>query len=276
MRIDTHQHFWVYNPAQYPWMKPEWPIRRDFLPEDLRPLLAAAGFDACIAVQARQTLEESRWLLSLADEHPFIAGVVGWVDLRSPDARARLAEFAPHPKFAGVRHVVQDEPDARFMLGTEFVRGIEALGEFELAYDFLVFPRQLPAAIELARRFPEQRFVLDHIAKPPIKPGELEPWASRMSELAECPNVWCKISGMVTEADWSGWKPADFQPFLEHVWNIFGTDRLMLGSDWPVCTLSADYSRVMRLALDFIAPFPAETRAKILGGNAIQAYRLNH
>lgn len=274
MRVDAHQHFWTYEPAQYPWIQLDWPIRRDFLPPDLEPLLKQAGFDACVAVQARQTLAESRWLLELATRHSFIAGVVGWVDLRSPQIAGQLAEFAAHPKFKGVRHVVQDEPDERFLLRPEFLRGLECLRDFTLTYDLLIFPKQLPAAIELARKFPDQPFVLDHIAKPPIAAGQLEPWANHLRQLAQCPNVSCKISGLVTEASWHEWSPRDFRPYLDIVWEAFGEDRLMLGSDWPVCTLSAEHSRVMGLAADYLAPFPGLTREKVLGANAVVFYRL--
>ena len=273
-KIDAHQHFWKYTPDEYPWMQPDWPIRRDFLPPDLEPLLKANGFEACIAVQARQTLEESRWLLGLAQEHPFIAGVVGWVDLRSPRVGEQLTEFAENPKFVGVRHVVQDEPDDEFMLKAEFQCGIARLESFNLAYDLLIYPRQLPAATRLAARFPNQRFVLDHIAKPPIKEGKLEPWATHIRELARQPNVWCKLSGMVTEATWRKWRSEEFRPYLDVVWEAFGEDRLMAGSDWPVSLLSSDYDETMGIALDFLEEFQPPTRMKLLGSNAAKAYQL--
>ena len=273
-KIDAHQHFWKYTPDEYPWMQPDWPIRRDFLPPDLEPLLKANGFEACIAVQARQTLEESRWLLGLAQEHPFIAGVVGWVDLRSPRVGEQLTEFAENPKFVGVRHVVQDEPDDEFMLKAEFQCGIARLRSFNLAYDLLIYPRQLPAATRLAARFPNQRFVLDHIAKPPIKEGKLEPWATHIRELARQPNVWCKLSGMVTEATWRKWRSEEFRPYLDVVWEAFGEDRLMAGSDWPVSLLSSGYDETMGIALDFLEEFQPPTRMKLLGSNAAKAYQL--
>jgi L-fuconolactonase len=238
MRLDSHQHFWKFNPAEYGWMQPDWPIRRDFLPSDLQPLLNQQQLAGSIAVQARQTIEESRWLLSLADQSPLIKGVVGWVDLRSDRVEEQLAEFTPHPRFVGVRHVVQDEPDDRFMLRPDFIRGIGKLKQFDLTYDLLVFPQQLPAAIELVRRFPEQPFVLDHIAKPRIRDGTLSPWRDHIRELAQAQNVCCKVSGLVTEADWANWKAEDFRPFLDIVFEAFGEDRLMFGSDWPVCLLA--------------------------------------
>ncbi len=272
--IDSHQHFWSYDPNQYPWIQAESPIQRSFLPQDLEPLLRETRIDGCVAVQARQTVEETRWLLELARQYPFIAGVVGWVDLRSPEVAAQIDQFHADEKLVGIRHVVQDEPDDRFILREAFCRGISALKEFDLAYDLLIFPNQLPAAIELVRRFPEQRFVLDHLAKPQIKQQQMEPWRGRIRELAQAPNVFCKISGMVTEARWGGWQPSDFQPYLDEVWNSFGADRLMIGSDWPVCLLSADYQRTMGIVHSFLQQFAEEEREKVLGANAIRFYRL--
>lgn len=274
MTIDSHQHFWKYTPAEYPWMKPEWPIRRDFLPPDLAPLLKAAGLDGCVAVQAQQTVAEARWLLSLADAHPIIKGVVGWVDLQSDRVEEQLAELARHPRFVGVRHVVQDEPDDNFMLRPAFQRGIGKLRQFNLAYDLLVFPKQLPAAIRLVANFPEQRFVLDHIAKPPIAAGTLSPWREQLRELAKAPNVWCKVSGMVTEAKWDGWRADDFRPYLDVVFAAFGVERLMFGTDWPVATLAGSYEQVHRLAADYTQSLTAEARAQFFGGNAAEFYRL--
>ena len=272
MRIDSHQHFWKYDPAQYGWMQPDWPIRRDLLPGDLQPLLAACGLDGSIAVQARQTLEESRWLLELADEHPLIKGVVGWVDLRSDRVEEQLAPLAAHPRFVGVRHVVQDEPDDAFMLGPSFLRGIGRLRQFGLRYDILIFPRQLPAAIELVRRFPDQPFVLDHLAKPLIRDGTLSPWREQIRELASLPNVLCKVSGMVTEADWRNWRAADFRPYLDVVFAAFGTGRLMFGSDWPVSLLAARYEQSFGLVNDYLAQFLPAEREQVLGGNAAAFY----
>jgi L-fuconolactonase len=274
VRIDAHQHFWNYDAAQYPWIAPGSPLQRDWLPPDLAPLLAAANLDGCIAVQARQTIEESHWLLELAEHHSIIKGVVGWVDLRSPDVDKDLAALAAHPKFSGVRHVVQDEPDVNFMLGAEFQRGIGILREHHLTYDLLVFPRQLPAAITLAQRFPEQPFVLDHIAKPSIAKGTLSPWREQIRDLAKLPNVLCKISGMVTEANHTAWKPADFRPFLEIVFEDFGIDRLMYGSDWPVCLLAGKYAQIYGLAADYVATLDSAAKEKFFGGNAARFYRI--
>ena len=275
MRIDAHQHFWNYTPADYGWISDNMaPLRRNFLPQDLQPLLAAEGFDGSIAVQARQSLEETRWLLELAAHNEIVKGVVGWVDLRSPDLAAQLHQFAQNPKLVGVRHVVQDEPDDNFMLGAEFRRGIARLRDYDLAYDILVFPRQLPAAIKLVREFPDQRFVLDHIAKPAIAKGRLEPWQRDIQELAKSPNVFCKLSGMVTEANWYTWKPEDFRPYLDVVLNTFTPARLMIGSDWPVCTASAPYSRTIGLVRDYIGALTSDEQQSILGECCSRFYRV--
>jgi len=274
MNIDSHQHFWRYDEAQYPWISKGSPLHRDWLPDDLAPLLAKAGLDGSVAVQARQTLTESRWLLELAGRHPLVKGVVGWVDLRSEQVARQLAEFTRHPKFVGVRHVVQDEADDQFMLRPDFLRGIAQLKQFDLTYDILIFPKQLPAAIELAKRFPEQPFVLDHIAKPLIKDDVISPWREQIRELAKCGNVLCKVSGMVTEANWTGWQPDDFKPYLDIVFEAFGEDRLMFGSDWPVCQLAGSYEQVHRLVQDYVRPLPSRARRKILGENAVRFYGL--
>jgi len=275
MKIDSHQHFWSYDAAKYPWMTdPLASLRRDYLPEHLAPELAQAGLDGCVAVQAQQTVEEARWLLALADAHPFIKGVVGWVDLQSERVEEQLAELAQHPRFVGVRHVVQDESDDNFMLLPAFQQGIGKLRQFNLAYDILIFPKQLPAAIQLAANFPEQRFVLDHIAKPFIRDGTLSPWREQIRELAKAPNVWCKVSGMVTEAKWDGWKADDFRPYLDIVFAAFGADRLMFGTDWPVCTLAGTYPQVHQLAADYFKNHEPEAQARFLGGTASEFYRL--
>jgi L-fuconolactonase len=274
MRIDSHQHFWNYDPDQYPWIRPEWPIRRSFLPEGLAVELTACQLDGCVAVQARQSLEESSWLLELADRFPFIKGVVGWVDLRAPDVAGQLGKLAAHPKFVGVRHVLQDEADDDYMLEGTFQRGILQLRQFDLTYDLLIFPRQLPAAIQLASAHPQQPFVLDHIAKPPIKEGRLDPWRGHIGKLAALPNVWCKVSGLITEADWRGWQPAHFRPYLEVVFEAFGADRVMFGSDWPVALLAGTYQQAFELARAFVRPSGAGIEAKFFGGNAASFYNL--
>ena len=274
MRIDSHQHFWRFNPTDYDWMQPDWPIRRDFLPVHLETELRACHLDGCVAVQARQRLAESRWLLELAEGASIIRGVVGWVDLRSPNVAKELEEFAEHPKFVGVRHGVQDEPDDGFVLREEFQHGIAALRDFGLTYDLLIFPRQLPAAIKLAQKFPEQPFVLDHLAKPPIKNGALSPWREQVRELAKLSNVMCKVSGMITEADWQNWRADDFKPYLDVVFEAFGPERLMFGSDWPVCLLAGSYARVFGLMHNYVSQLGADTEANFYGQNAANFYGL--
>ncbi len=272
MRLDSHQHFWNYSAEAYPWIPPGSALQRDWLPADLDRIQAPLGLDGSIAVQARQSLEESSWLLSLADSNPRIRGVVGWVDLRSERVVDQLAAFAPHPRFVGVRHVVQDEPDDQFMVRPEFLRGIGELQQFDLTYDILIFPRQLPAAIELVRRFPDQPFVLDHIAKPFIKAGTLSPWQEQIWELAAFPNLMCKVSGMVTEADHRNWKEDDFRPYLDVVFEAFGPERLMFGSDWPVCLLAAGYEQAFSLIRDYVLSVAPGFEAAVFGGNAERFY----
>jgi L-fuconolactonase len=276
MRIDSHQHFWHYSSTEHAWMTDSMAlIKRDFLPEDLRPLLLAIDFDGCVAVQARQSMEETRWLLELADRYDFIKGVVGWVDLRSPELPEQLERFASNPKLAGVRHVVHDEPDDEFMLGTEFQHGISQLKRFDLTYDMLLFPKHLRVAIKLVEKFPEQAFVLDHIAKPRIAEGILSPWQEDLRELSRADNVYCKLSGMVTEARWNAWRPEDFRRYLDVVVEAFTPERLMIGSDWPVCTLSGDYASTMQIVIDYARQLPAEAQAGILGDNCARFYRLS-
>ncbi len=275
MKIDTHQHYWKYNQQDYGWMLPGMEnLKKDHLPDDLRPLLQSIGFDGTVAVQSRQSLEETEWLLELADHHAIIKGVVGWVDLRSPELLAQLERFGPHPKLCGVRHVVHDEPDDQFMLRDEFVRGIRLLADFNLTYDLLLFPKHLPVACELVEKFPDQPFVLDHIAKPFIKDGQISPWDDDIRRLAAFPNVYCKVSGMVTEADWKAWQPADFRPYLDIILEAFGPKRLMLGSDWPVCTVAGTYAEVMQLGLKFIDQLSETEQADILGNNSVHFYGL--
>ncbi len=275
MRIDAHQHFWRYDPREYDWIDDSMArLRRDFLPEGLKPELERAGFQGCVAVQARQTLEETRWLLELASATPFVLGVVGWVDLQSPEVRSQLGTFTRNPKLVGIRHIVQGEPDDRFLLRPEFLRGISVLEEFDLAYDILIYTRHLPVTAEFVRRFPGQRFVLDHLAKPPIKSGSLQPWARGIRELAAFPNVLCKLSGLVTEADWDSWKPEHLVPYIDTAFDCFGPDRLMIGSDWPVCTVVASYARVMDVVHGYLSHQSAQVQAAVLGENARRFWKL--
>jgi L-fuconolactonase len=275
MRIDAHQHFWKYSRAAYDWISDEMTVlKRDFLPENLKPLLAANGFDGSIAVQACHTMEETLWLLELAEKTDFIKGVVGWVDLCSPNLPAQLDSVANHPRLVGVRHVVQAEPDDEFMLRNDFQRGIARLAGYGLTYDLLLYPRHLPVAAKFVQRFPQQRFVLDHIAKPGIADGLRDPWAQGIRELAQYENVCCKLSGMVTEARWKQWKPEDFQPYLDVVFEAFGPQRLMIGSDWPVCTLSATYAETMAIVNEYILQLDSDQQEQILGGNCVSFYGL--
>ena len=275
MRIDSHQHFWRYSKATHGWIDDSMAaIRRDFGPEDLAPQLRACGIGACITVQVDQTLDETRQMLAVADANPWIAGVVGWVDLRSPAVRDQLRTFAGHPKFVGVRHIVQAEPDPRFVLQPEFQRGIAALAEFDLAYDVLVYPHQLPAAVELAARHPQQRFVLDHLAKPRIRTHDLLPWAKDLAAFAQLPNTSCKLSGMVTEADFAHWREDELAPFARVALDAFGPQRLLYGSDWPVCLVAASYVRWFDLVCSWLAPLQPLERDAVLGGNAARIYRL--
>lgn len=275
MRIDAHQHFWRYTPQTHAWIDGSMAVlKRDFLPDDLAPILDANGIDGCIAVQAEQSVAETEWLLSLAAQHPFIRGVVGWVDLCAEDVRDQLSALSANRLLRGVRHIVQSEPDDRFMLRPDFMRGIAALTEFGLTYDILVFARQLPAAIDLVAAFPEQRFVLDHIGKPDIRNGEIDAWGRGIAALSRHRNAWCKLSGIVTEAEWSSWAPADLAPYIATVFDWFAPDRIMFGSDWPVCTLAAPYDAVARIAADAIAHLPQAQQDAILGGNAAEFYGL--
>ena len=279
MNIDSHQHFWSYSAAEYPWIGAGMErLARDHLPGDLGPVAAAAGIGGTVAVQARQTLAETRWLLDLAEHHPLIRGVVGWVDLRSPEVAGELREFSSRPVFVGVRHVVQDEPDPRFLLGEEFVAGLRQLAPLGLTYDLLLYPPQLPAAVELVASLPEQPFVLDHLAKPRIKtwtkPADRHSWRHDLAALARHQNVCCKLSGLVTEAAWRQWRPADFAAYLDIALSAFGPDRLMFGSDWPVCLLAADYAEVAGIVRDFCATLSAVEQAAIWGGTATRFYGL--
>jgi len=275
MNIDSHQHFWRYDSRRDAWITEEMSVlKRDFLPEDLIPQLRANRVEGSIAVQASQSESETTFLLDLAEQFDAIKGVVGWVDLCDPDLPKRLEHFSHFEKLRGFRHIVQSEPDDRFMLREDVLTGIRHLGEFEFTYDILIYPHQLPAAIELAERLPYQPFVLDHLAKPLIRSGVISPWADQIRLLAANPNVYCKVSGLITEADWRQWRETDFTPYLDVVFDAFGPERLMFGSDWPVCLLAADYCEVRQLLAKYLDDFPVEQRDKIFGGNAERFYRL--
>ena len=274
LQIDTHQHFWMYDPAEYEWIDDRMtPLRRDFLPDEARREMDGIGVRACVAVQARQTLDETSWLLGLADRFPFIAGVVGWIDLQSPDVDAELERFADHPRLVGIRHIVQGEADG-FLERPAFLDGIARLAPLNLAYDILVYARQLAAAIPFARAFPRQRFVLDHLGKPDIRGQGYQAWRGQLDQLAELPNVCCKLSGLVTEADWGSWTPAQLRPYLDAALESFGAERLMVGSDWPVCTLAGTYKDVIGVTLDAIGEYSVAEQQRMLGGTARDFWRL--
>lgn len=275
MHIDAHQHFWQYNPRRDGWITDEMSVlRRDFLPSDLIPELHRNHVDGCVAVQVDQSEAETVSLLQLADRYLEIKGVVGWVNLCAPDLRERLKHFSQFEKLRGFRHIVQAEPDNRYMLREDFMRGIASLEEFNFTYDILIYPKQFPAALELVKRFPEQRFVIDHIAKPLIRSRVIEPWAEQMRAIAENKNVYCKVSGLITEADWQNWQEDDLRPYLDLVFEAFGHDRLMFGSDWPVCLLAGNYDRVRAVVMNFIRDLPLSQQESVLGLNAIRFYGL--
>ena len=273
--IDSHHHFWRYTVEDYGWIDDAMRIiRRDFLPADLEREIRAAGIDGVITVQARQSLEETRWLIELAGAHDFIRGVVGWVSLIDAGVGDILAPLAANPKLRAVRHVLQGEADDRYMMRPDFNRGIAALRPLGLVYDLLIFERHLPTAIEFVDRHPGQVFVLDHIAKPRIKDNLIEPWAQNIRELARRPNVYCKVSGMVTEADYTRWTEAQLRPYFDTVLAAFGPARLMFGTDWPVCLVAASYARWHALVRGWTATLTAAEQARIFGGTAVVAYGL--
>ena len=274
MIIDAHQHFWHYDPVRDGWITDEMTtIRRDFLPADLEPVLAQNGVDGCVAVQAAQSGDETLFLVNLAQRYDFIKGVVGWVDLRADNLNEQLAELSQHPVIKGYRHVVQAEPPD-FLTRPAVVRGIRQLAPFGLTYDILIYPNQLKAALHLVRAVPDVRFVVDHLAKPDIKKGDISRWSNFMAEMARNLNVWCKLSGLVTEADWHQWRKQDFFPYLDVVFEHFGPDRLLFGSDWPVCLVAADYTQVKTLIEEYLDAWGQEVRAKVFGQNAVDFYKL--
>ncbi len=276
MKIDTHQHFWAVNDTDYPWMTDELDaIRRDFLPPDLKPLLDASGFDGCVAVQARQMIKETEWLLGLAEEHDWIRGVVGWAPLSDHAGEPFLEKFSAHQKLVGVRHVVHDEPDDDFILRPEFNEGVRRCKDHGLAYDILIFWKHLPQTIQFADRHPDQVLVVDHIAKPRIRKGAFDDeWAAGIRELAQRPHVSCKLSGMVTEVRDAEWNTDLLRPYFETVLEAFGPERLMFGSDWPVCLLRSDHPSWTRIATDLVAPLSPDEQAAFWGGNATRIYGL--
>ncbi|NCI46913.1 amidohydrolase family protein [Sediminibacterium soli] len=270
MRIDAHQHFWQYH-AGMEWISDEMSvIRRDFTPADLLPLLQQSGIDGCVAVQANQSEAETDYLLDFANRYDFIRGVVGWVNLRAANIEEKLAGYRQHPHIKGFRHILQGEAP-EFMLERSFVHGIGCLHKYAFTYDILVYPRHLTAVKELVAAFPQQAFVIDHLAKPEIRSGKTDEWAKQLRAIAAYPNVHCKVSGMVTEADWHNWRQADLVPYLDVVTEAFGTDRLIYGSDWPVCLVAASYGQSVDIIRNY---YSAAEQEKILGANAVQFYHL--
>lgn len=274
--VDSHQHFWQIGRFDYFWMTSEVEtLRRDFLPEDLKPLLRKAGIDRTVVVQAHQSLAEARWLLELATAHELMAGVVGWADLTSSRLGNDLDELQRHSKFKGVRHLIQDEPDDAWMLRQDVLRGFRELERRDLPYDVVIHPRHLKRVPKLRERCPRLRLVIDHIAKPRIARRESDAWARDMESVASLPLVWCKLSGMITEANWQSWTPQDLKPYVKHVVDLFGYDRLMFGSDWPVCTLAGSYQQVVDALRQCAGPITDADAASLWGGTAQRFYRLD-
>jgi len=275
MKIDSHHHFWKYSEREYGWIGDRMKaLRRDFLPPDLAKEIATAGIEGVVSVQARQSLEETQFLLDFAEGNDFIRGVVGWAPLVSPAVSKDIEKFAARPKLKGLRHVLQDDPDDNYILRDDFDRGIRALRDVGLVYDILIYERHLPQTLTFVDRHPDQVFVLDHIAKPRIKDNVLEPWRANIRRLAERPHVYCKLSGMVTEADWQNWTTEQLTPYFDTVLQAFGPRRLMFGSDWPVCLLAASYQKWVRTVAGAIAKLSADEQARIWGGTAVEAYGL--
>ena len=275
MTIDSHQHFWNYDSVNHAWIDESMSvIRKDFLPEDLKKVYAGNSIDGCVAVQADQTLVETDFLIDLAAKNDFIKGIVGWVDLRGNDIEAVLEKYSQFNKIKGFRHIVQGEPDHNFLLRPNFVNGISKLEPYDFAYDILVFPHQLGTVLEFARKFPKQKFVIDHMAKPYIKDGFYDGWATLMFEIGKLNNVYCKLSGMVTEADFKTWTPKQIHPYMDLVLNAFGANKVMYGSDWPVCLVAGNYMEVKGLVTNFIENLSHTEQEAIMGGNAVEFYNL--
>lgn len=275
MRIDSHQHFWKYHPVKDAWISEDMKvIQRDFLPVDLMPLLQENHIDGCVAVQADQSEAETLFLLQLAKENNFIKGVVGWVDLRGDNLESRLEHFAQFDKLKGFRHIVQGEADENFLLREDFCSGIAKLEKYNFTYDILIFPKHLSFAFEFVKKFPNQKFVIDHLAKPNFKQTNFSQWENGIRKIASCPNVYCKVSGLVTEADWNNWTESDFTHCLNVVTEAFGINRLLFGSDWPVSLLAANYKQSCDIVEHYFSKFTIEEQNKFWGINAIEFYNL--
>lgn len=272
MRVDSHHHLWKYNDSDFGWMTAEQSVlKRDYLPSDLNPALQEHGIDKTVAVQARSMVGETEFLLEVAETVEYIGGVVGWIDFEANDLSSQLERFADYPACKGFRHVIHDEPDVDFMVRPAFLRGLRQLGKHSFTYDLLIRPEHIPNSIALVGQFPAQPFVVDHIAKPLIADGTLNPWAQELQTLAEFDNVWCKLSGMVTEAKWSAWTEAQFRPYIDVVLESFGPERLMFGSDWPVCLLSASYTAVHDIVANYLSK---DEQDAVFGATAEHFYGL--
>jgi L-fuconolactonase len=275
MTIDSHQHFWKFDSERHSWINNDMKvIQRDFMPSDLEPILKQHNFDGCISVQVDQNEEENAFLLNLASENDFIKGIVGWVDFRADNIYERLEYYSEFKKLKGFRHIVQGESDTEFMLRPKFKNGISELQTYNYTYDILIYHYQLEQAIQFVKLFPEQKFVINHIAKPDIKSGEYAQWQTNIKKIALHQNVYCKVSGMVTEADWHDWKETDFKIYLDTIVKAFGTDRIMYGSDFPVCLLAASYEQQLGIVNNYFAEFSNLEKKKIMGENAISFYSL--
>ena len=275
LRIDSHQHFWRFDPVRDSWITDDMQvIQRDFMPQDLTPLLEENKLDGCIAVQSDQSEADNAFLIELAAANPIIKGIVGWVDLQAENIHESLEFYAEYEKVKGFRHVLQGEPERDLMLKPHFKRGIAALAEYGYTYDLLIFEDQLRYAAELVRSFPDQKFVLDHIAKPAIKTQQLTSWTRGIKDLAQYPNVYCKVSGMVTEADWLNWKQEDFTPCLDVVFEAFGTNRVMYGSDWPVCLVAGGYQKMINIVKEYTSALSNTEQLRFWGTNASDFYQI--
>lgn len=275
LRIDAHQHFWIYDPIRDGWIPDEMPmIKKDFLPKDLEPVLKDNGFDGCITVQSEQAEIENEFQLENAKKNSFIKGIVGWIDLQAKNVKDRLSYYNQFDKIKGFRHILQGEAQRDLMLKTEFLKGIEALKEFDYTYDILIFPDQLKFVKEFVAHFPAQKFVIDHLAKPYIKSKKIDDWKKNIQQIAKHENVYCKISGFITEADMKNWKEEDFTPYFDVVVESFGMDRIMFGSDWPVCLGGADYKTVVDISKNYFSSFTGNEQDKFFGNNAIEFYNL--
>ena len=276
--IDAHQHFWQRQPApfDYDWLESPGhaAICRDFLPPHLLPHLEQAGIDRTVLVQTQHHLEENRWALKLADKFDFIAGVVGWVDLASTDCEDQLLQFLDHPRFVGIRHVTQDEPDENFIVRDEIIAGLQILQKHRCPFDLLFYHQHLRHAATLGRLLPDLPMVIDHLAKPRIREQHSGEWRRELQRAAAMPNIFCKLSGMITEADWDNWKPADLKPYVETALEAFGPDRCMFGSDWPVCELAGSYQQVHQALVEVLGPISGDEQQQLFGGTAAHFYRL--